>query len=230
MEKTAEYKDIGKVDYNEAWEYQEKLFQKLLNQKENPSHLHPNHYLIFCQHPHVYTLGKSGAESNLLANSKLLSKINATYVKTNRGGDITYHGPGQLVGYPIFNLDILNLSVKKYIYLLEEVIIKTLDEFNIKGERLEGATGVWLETGDAVKKRKICSIGVRASRKITMHGFAFNINTDLKYFGYINPCGFTNIKMTSLEKETGKTQSFDLVKEKVKTNLFSVFNLKMHET
>jgi lipoyl(octanoyl) transferase len=182
----------------------------------------PN-YLLFCEHPHVYTLGKSGSVNNLLINNRQLHEKKVSFVKTNRGGDITYHGPGQIVGYPILDLENFGLGIRDYVGLLEESIINLLSGFNLKGERLSGATGVWLDPATPGKARKICAIGVKASRFITMHGFAFNVNTDLQFFNYINPCGFTDKTVTSLEKELGMQMDFDEVKEKVLENMTNLF-------
>ncbi len=195
-----QYIDLGLIHYNDAWKYQEKHFDEMVNAKklgQTPQ----KQFLLVCEHPHVYTLGKSGSEQNLLINTLQLQAKNATFVKTNRGGDITYHGPGQIVGYPILDLEQLKMGIRDYIYYLEEVIIQTLQSYSIKSERYEGARGVWIDTDDPAATRKICSIGVRSTRYITMHGFALNVNTDLSYFSYINPCGFTDKKMTSMAKE-----------------------------
>ncbi len=225
------YQDIGLKDYKEAWDYQEKIFGKLvdikLHNNQNAS-LNENigsGTLILVEHPHVYTLGKSGSENNLLIDLIQLKAKDAKFFKTNRGGDITYHGPGQIVGYPIFDLEKIKIGLKEYIYRLEEVIIMTVSAFGIKGSRLGGATGVWLDPGNKSKARKICAIGVKASRFITMHGFAFNVNTDLTYFNYINPCGMADKGVTSLEKELGEKQDFEKIKLLVKNNLQFVFDL-----
>ena len=206
-------KNLGLIEYQEAWDYQEQLFKQLMDAKIAGKPL-PN-YLIFCEHLPVYTLGKSGSVNNLLINNRQLQEKNVSFVKTNRGGDITYHGPGQIVGYPILNLENFGLGIRDYVGLLEESIIKVLNDFNLKGERLPGATGVWLDPGVPGKTRKICAIGVKASRFITMHGFAFNVNTDLRFFNYINPCGFTDKSVTSLQKELGMEMNFDQIKNKV---------------
>ncbi len=221
------YKDLGPISYKEAWDFQEEIFNKSLKikaaKRENADKTNePENHLLFCEHPHVYTLGKSGSEDNLLLNFIQLQAKNAEFFKTNRGGDITYHGPGQIVGYPIFDLEQFGLGIRDYINKIEESIIIFLKEFNIKAERLEGATGVWLDADNA-RARKICAIGVKASRHITMHGFAFNINTNLEYFNYINPCGFTDKSVTSLEKETGVKQDFTKMKELLKVKLSEVF-------
>jgi lipoyl(octanoyl) transferase len=220
MEKEIIFQDLGIIEYKEAWDYQEKLFAEKLKKKMSGEPV--NNHLLFCEHPHVYTLGKSGSENNLLVNNQMLKKLNVSFFKTNRGGDITYHGPGQIVGYPILDLENFGLGVKSYIELLEESIIHVLKEFEITGERLDGATGVWLDTKVPGRARKICAIGVKASRHITMHGFAFNVNTNLKFFEMINPCGFTDKAVTSLEKELGKKLKFQEVKEMVKSSLLAL--------
>ncbi|SFD72547.1 lipoyl(octanoyl) transferase LipB [Thermophagus xiamenensis] len=223
------FEDIGVTDYKKAWDYQEEKFQEIVDAKlfnrEHPGHEQPvTHRLIFCEHPHVYTLGKNGQPGNLLVQENFLKQINASFYKINRGGDITYHGPGQIVGYPIFDLEQLKLGVKEYIHLLEEAIIQTLSAFGTESERMDGATGVWLDT-NGPNARKICAIGVRASRFVSMHGFALNVNTDLKYFGYINPCGFVDKGVTSLEKEKGSKMDMNEVKKVLKDNLKKVFGL-----
>jgi len=207
------FEDLGLVDYKKAWDYQEELFEKVVQQKQNGSG--DLHYLLFCEHPHVYTLGKSGAGSNLLISDEMLKQIKATYYHINRGGDITYHGPGQIVVYPILNLESLGITLKEYIHKLEQVIIRFLESYGIQATRLDGATGVWLDVGIKGKERKICAIGVRASRFVTMHGLAFNINTDLNYFSYINPCGFIDKGVTSLQVELNKQVDMEEVKSKL---------------
>jgi lipoyl(octanoyl) transferase len=225
------YQDIGRKDYQKTYDLQEEIFKRLVDNKQKvgtsvPENAGNDHgTLIFVEHPHVYTLGKSGSESNLLIDFIQLQAKEAIFVKTDRGGDITYHGPGQLVGYPIFDLARLGIGLKDYIFNLEEAIIKTLNAFGIEGSRLDGATGVWIDTAKKEKTRKICAIGVKASRFITMHGFAFNINTDLTFFSYINPCGFTDKGVTSLAMELGEKQDFEEVKLLVKENLGKVFGL-----
>ncbi|MFO7668751.1 MAG: lipoyl(octanoyl) transferase LipB [Bacteroidales bacterium] len=210
------FRDLGLIEYGSAWEYQEERFNRLVQYKGDPKGKErPEQYLLFCEHPHVYTLGKSGDEANLLIHKDFLVKINATYYKTNRGGDITYHGPGQIVGYPIVDLEFLGIGLKLYITLLENAVIELLKGYGITATQMEGATGVWLEAGHPVKARKICAIGVRSSRYVTMHGFALNVNTNLDYFSYINPCGFETRGVTSMEKETGSA----LDMEKVKSSL-----------
>lgn len=230
------YKDLGRKDYKETWDYQTVLFNNLVDEKKRtrtdtaPGISTTPGTLIFVEHPHVYTLGKSGSENNLLIDYIQLKARDAVFYKIDRGGDITYHGPGQLVGYPIFDLEAIGIGLKEYIHNLEEAIIMTLGEFSINASRLTGGTGVWLDAEVKGKARKICAIGVRASRHITMHGFAFNINTNLTYFNNINPCGFTDKGVTSLEKELGIRQDFESVKDKVKRNLEKVFNLELINT
>lgn len=226
------YKDIGLRDYKDTWNYQEELFGKLIENKKtgnsdisSGNNLIPG-TLIFVEHPHVYTLGKSGSEDNLLIDFIQLQAKDAKFYRINRGGDITYHGPGQIVVYPIFDLEILKIGLKEYIFSLEEVIIRTIGEFGLKGSRLIGGTGVWIDPEISGKARKICAIGVRASKYITMHGFAFNVNTDLSYFNNINPCGFKDKGVTSLEKEIGFRQDISTVKKVVKKNLRDIFNLE----
>lgn len=232
MSYSVEYKDIGQKDYKETWDYQVEIFTRLVDSKkrgkaviEIDENVLPG-TLIFVEHPHVYTLGKSGSENNLLLDYIQLQAKDASFYRIDRGGDITYHGPGQVVGYPIFDLNVLNIGLKEYIYMLEEVIIKTVAEFDISASRLSGGTGVWLDPEINGKSRKICAIGVKASRYITMHGFAFNVNTDLSYFNSINPCGFTDKGVTSLEKELGASQDLEAVKSIVKRNMKEVFDFE----
>ena len=226
------YKDIGLKDYKDTWDYQVDIFTELVVSKKNRSGDADSARktlpgtLIFVEHPHVYTLGKSGAENNLLLDYTQLQAKGATFYRIDRGGDITYHGPGQIVGYPIFDLEAIKIGLKDYIYKLEEAIIGTVGEFGIAASRLEGGTGVWLDPENIGKARKICAIGVKASRYVTMHGFAFNVNTDLAWFNNINPCGFTDKGVTSLCKELGGTQDFNLVKNMVKKNLQQEFDLE----
>jgi lipoyl(octanoyl) transferase len=232
MLKRVNFQDLGSSDYKKTWEYQEKLFDKILNQKlQKPAVIREGEpfagYLLFCEHPHVFTLGKSGTENNLLADAVLLKKLQASYYKIDRGGDITYHGPGQIVGYPILDLERFGLGIRQYIYNLEEAIIMTLMAFGIHSSRLDSASGVWLDASTPSISRKICAVGVRASRHVTMHGFAFNVNTDLNYFGYINPCGFKDKGVTSMEKELGNRQDADKIKETLKASLSSVFGMEL---
>lgn len=218
------YEDLGIIAYAEAWDYQERLFSGIIDAKrQHDAKEVPNH-LLFCEHPHVYTLGKSGSESNLLLNSKALKEKGVTFFRTNRGGDITYHGPGQIVGYPIIDLEAFGLGIRKYIELLEEAVILLLAEHGIEAGRLQGASGVWLDAGTPLRARKICAIGVRSSRFVTMHGFAFNINTKLEYFNYINPCGITDKGVTSLQKELGFEQDIEAVKIRLRDILTGLFH------
>jgi lipoyl(octanoyl) transferase len=215
-----QYLDWGLVEYNEAWAKQEQLFNSSIELKLK--NLPTENYLVFCEHPHVYTLGKSGDEHNMLLNYIQLQAKDASFLKTNRGGDITYHGPGQVVGYPIFDLANFGLGLKQYIYNVEEAIINTLALYDVKSTRLDGATGVWLDVG-LTTCRKICAIGVRSSRFVTMHGFALNVNTDLNYFNYINPCGFIDKGVTSMEKELGSKIDFEELKLRLKLQIEGVF-------
>ena len=226
----AYFKDIGLIEYKEAWLFQEKFFNEILeikskNRNEGTEITTKNH-LIFCEHPHVYTLGNSGNKENLLVNEEYLKSRGASFYKTNRGGDITYHGPGQIVGYPIFDLDNFFNDIGKYLRFLEEVIILTLKEYGLSGERSKGETGVWLDVGKPTA-RKICAMGVKTSRWVSMHGFAFNLNTDLSYFENIIPCGINDKKVTSLEKEIGHKIDVDHAKSLIKSNLERVFDLKL---
>jgi lipoyl(octanoyl) transferase len=207
------FEDIGEVAYDAAWDYQETLLKANLEIKSEwyksqpvgtPYNLNTQHHLLFCGHPHVYTLGKSGHIENLLVNDSRLKELNVAFFKTNRGGDITYHGPGQIVGYPILDLEHFVTDLGKYMRNLEEVIIRMLLHYGIEAGRLAGSTGVWLEADVKGKARKICAMGVRCSRWVTMHGFALNVNTDLRYFDYIVPCGITDKAVTSMQKELGR--------------------------
>lgn len=221
--------DWGLTEYNEAWDKQEVLFESLIAQKEQirkgeTGHTQQQH-VVFCEHPHVYTLGKSGSENNMLLNAIQLQAQHATFVHTNRGGDITYHGPGQIVGYPILDLEALGLGLKSYIHLLEESIIESVKHYGLTATRLDGATGVWLDV-NTPRARKICAIGVKSSRYVTMHGFALNINTQLEYFNYINPCGFIDKGVTSLQKELGRVVDFEEAKQVVKDSIARVFGFE----
>ncbi|MCF8358522.1 MAG: lipoyl(octanoyl) transferase LipB [Prolixibacteraceae bacterium] len=219
------FEDLGVSEYKKTWQYQEKLMQRVIEQKQQKKE-HPeqqsDNYLLFVEHPHVYTLGKSGNDQNLLLNYIQLQAAKAAFFHTDRGGDITYHGPGQLVGYPIFDLENFDIGLRKYIYLMEEAIIKTLTDYDLTAMRDEKATGVWLDAGTP-NARKICAIGVKSSRFVTMHGFALNVNTDLTYFQHINPCGFTDRGVTSLEKELGEKQGFERVKAQVLEYLVNIY-------
>jgi lipoyl(octanoyl) transferase len=230
MNKKVSFKDLGLIDYKKCWDFQEELFAEILavkssNRKENKTVATKNH-LIFCEHPHVYTLGKSGDEKNLLVNEDYLKSRGATFHKINRGGDITYHGPGQIVGYPIIDLDNFFTDIHKYLRFLEEAVILTLKEYGLETERSPGETGVWFDVG-TTKARKICALGVKSSRWVTMHGFAFNVNSDLSYFGNIIPCGITDKSVTSLQKELGKELDMDEVRNKLKTHLVELFEMEI---
>ena len=219
--KEVDIRDLGVIGYATAWETQREAFDavmraKLAGEPEPQA-------LLLCEHPHVYTLGKSGAAENLLVSDDFLQSVGATYFKTDRGGDITYHGYGQLVGYPILDLERFGMGLKEYIHALEEAIIRTVADYGIAAERLDGATGVWLEK-ETARARKIAAIGVRASRFVTMHGFALNVNTDLKYFSYINPCGFVDKGVTSLQHELGREIEMEEVKERFVAHFETVFN------
>lgn len=218
-------KDLGLIDYAKAWEIQEDIFAKTIEQKKENNQTIGT--FIFCEHPHVFTLGKSGDEQNFLINKDFLKQIKATYFKTNRGGDITYHGPGQIIGYPIIDLEKVKVSLKDYIYKLEEVIIKTIATYHVKGEHNKQATGVWIDNDLPQKARKICAIGVKASKFITMHGLALNVNTNLNYFDYINPCGFTDKGVTSLQKELQKTVEIEEVKTLILEKFQEIFNVEV---
>jgi len=221
--------DLGLIDYKEAWDYQEKLFAEVVDKKvanrtlpENQQQTTDN-FLLFCEHPHVYTLGNTGDKEHLLISEDQLKEKNATYYKINRGGDITYHGPGQIVGYPILDLDNFFTDIHKYLRFLEEMVIRTLAEYGLTAERSAGETGVWLDASNPTKARKICALGVRASRWVTMHGFALNVNVDLNYFGNIIPCGIVDKAVTSLDKELGRKVDEEEVKEKLKKHFSELF-------
>ena len=221
MNRTIEYQDWGLVEYNEAWAKQESLFNGSIEKKMQG--LPTGNYLVFCEHPHVYTLGKSGDEQNMLLSMIQLQSKHATFVHSNRGGDITYHGPGQVVGYPIFDLANFELGLKQYIFRIEEAIIQTLSSYKIPTTRLEGSTGVWLDVGKPTC-RKICAIGVRSSRYVTMHGFALNVNSQLEYFNYINPCGFIDKGVTSMEKELGDKVDMLELKARLRGSIEELFS------
>ncbi len=235
MNKQVQFIHLGLKDYQEAWDYQEYLFKKTVDLKianrkaaENDQ-IQTLNYLIFCEHPHVYTLGKSGNENHLLANKRFLREKQASFYKINRGGDITYHGPGQIVGYPILDLDHFFTDIHRYLRFLEEAIIGTLKEYGIASGRIDGLTGVWLDWEDEQKARKICAMGVKSSRWVTMHGFAFNVNTNLEYFNYIVPCGIQDKSVTSLEKELGVKIATSEVEAKLKKHLASIFEMVLIE-
>ncbi|ADY28509.1 lipoyl(octanoyl) transferase LipB [Cellulophaga lytica] len=231
MNKEVFLQDLGQKDYKETWDYQEDLFKetldiKIKNRREDAGLKTPNHFL-FVEHPHVYTLGKSGDMANLLIDEEQLAKKNATFYKINRGGDITYHGPGQIVGYPILDLDNFFTDIHKYLRLLEEMVILTLAEYGLKAERSEGETGVWLDVGTPFA-RKICAMGVRASRWVTMHGFALNVNADLGYFDLMIPCGIKDKAVTSLNVELGEKEvNIAEVKDKLLKHFTALFEAEM---
>lgn len=210
------FEDHQLQNYAECWAYQEKRLNEIIKIKRAIKAPSAENSFVLVEHPHVYTLGKSGDVHNLLVQEEFLKKINATYYQTDRGGDITYHGPGQLVGYPIIDLEYFQISVREYIAKMEDAIIAIIAHYGIVGGRKEGAAGVWLDTHDPIKARKICAIGVRTSRYVTMHGFALNANTNLAYFNYINPCGFQTLGATSIEKEIGTAIDMQELKEVVK--------------
>ena len=227
------FRDLGLIDYREAWTLQEKIFNEVVERKlsnrllEKDKQKRQEHFLLFCEHPHVYTLGRSGNEDNLIVSENELLKLHATFYRNNRGGDITYHGPGQIVGYPILDLDFFFTDIHKYLRFLEEAVINTLKEYEIAAGRIDGCTGVWLDWETNSKARKICALGVRCSRWVTMHGFAFNINTDLSYFNHIVPCGIRDKSVTSLEKELGRKLDMEDVKEKLKKNISEIFGMRL---
>lgn len=233
INKKVKFIDLGKKDYKETWDFQEELFSKTValkiqNRQADPeSQIVTDNYLIFVEHPHVYTLGKSGELSNLLLDKEGLKDKNATFYKINRGGDITYHGPGQLVGYPIIDLDNFFTDIHKYLRLLEEAIILTLAEYGIEAGRIEGLTGVWLDFLEQKNPRKICALGVKSSRWVTMHGFAFNINSDISYFNNIVPCGIPDKAVTSMHLELGYQVDEYEVKQKVKNHLVVLFEMEL---
>lgn len=224
---TVHFEDLGLIDYKETWDYQEKLFKENIDLKirirNGEGDLITKNYLLFCEHPHVYTLGKSGSEDNLLLNENELGEKGASYYKINRGGDITYHGPGQLVVYPIFDLDQFFTDIHKYMRYLEEAVISTLGHFGIKSGRVDGLTGVWIE-GDTPRARKICAMGVKSSRWVTMHGIGFNINSDLSYFSHIIPCGIDDKAVTSMQQELGRPLDITEVAAVLKQNLADQFH------
>ena len=225
-----EFQDLGLIDYKKCWDYQTKLFeqtvqQKIYNRKNPENKTITKNYLLFCEHPHVYTLGKSGDEKNLLINKSFLKDKKASYYEINRGGDITYHGPGQLVVYPIFDLDHFFTDIHKYLRTLEEVIIATLSDYGILGFRIDGQTGVWVGKGK-FPAQKICAFGVRASRWVTMHGMSLNVNTNLDYFKYIVPCGINDKGVTSIKEELGRKVLLSKVKERIARHFINFFEVE----
>lgn len=233
LNKKTKFVDLGQIDYQQAWDYQTNLFQSILDVKSQNRSVPVSeqqttkNYLLFCEHPHVFTLGKSGDEKNLLVKKEELHTIEATYYHINRGGDITYHGPGQIVVYPIIDMENFFTDIHKYMRLLEESVIQTLAEFNIMAGRISGLTGVWIDFEDENKARKICALGVKTSRWVTLHGLAFNVNMDLNYFKYIVPCGIDDKAVTSLEKELGKQQDIEQVKSILKNKLSGLFEMEI---
>ena len=232
------FQDLGVMDYKTAWDYQESLLQENVRRKSvvyslesgtEENELTTQHHLLFVEHPPVYTLGKSGNIENVLINEEMRTKKGIEFFRTNRGGDITYHGPQQIVGYPILDLEKFDTDIGKYLRRIEETIILTLADYGIKGDRSPGETGVWIDPDIKGKERKIAAIGVRSSRWVTMHGFAFNVNTDLNYFNFIIPCGITNKQVTSLEKELGRKIDFEEAKERVKRNFEKVFDVELRD-
>jgi lipoyl(octanoyl) transferase len=234
--KTILFEDLGEIAYDAAWDYQERLLKANLDLKSEwystqgnnaPYNVATQNHLLFCTHPHVYTLGKSGHIENLLVNDARLKELNVAFFKTNRGGDITYHGPGQVVGYPILDLEYFATDLGKYMRNLEEVIIRTIAHYGIEGGRLPGSTGVWLDADVKGRARKICAMGVRCSRWVTMHGFALNVNSDLKYFDYIVPCGITDKSVTSIAKELGRNVDETEVKNLLIEQFEAVFEAEI---
>lgn len=246
---TVRFEDLGQMDYQSAWDYQELILQENVRIKSairdldyvlpagtpakdnspgaNSSSLTTHHSLLFVEHPPVYTLGKSGNMDHVLINEEMRSSKGIEFFRTNRGGDITFHGPGQIVGYPILDLEKFYTDIGRYLRNIEEVIILTLADYGLKGDRSAGETGVWLDPHSKGRERKICAIGVRSSRWITMHGFALNVNTDLHYFNFIIPCGISNKQVTSLQKELGAPVDFEEAKQRVKNNFEKVFNVEL---
>ncbi len=231
--KTVKLIDLGLIDYKQAWDYQEKLFDEVVQIKTNNRKLPPEsiiqtpNYFIFCEHPNVYTLGSSGDKQHLLLNEEQLEEKNASFYKINRGGDITYHGPGQIVGYPILDLDNFFTDIHKYLRFLEEIVIRTVLEYGIETTRSKGETGVWIDADNPLKARKICAMGVRASRWVTMHGFALNVNVDLEYFNNIIPCGIVDKSVTSMNKELGKAIDEAEVKQKLQKHFTELFECQL---
>ena len=237
------FKDLGLMDYKSAWDYQEQLLQENVKRKSvvhsqesgagndplttHDPRLTTEHYLLFVEHPPVYTLGKSGKIENVLISEQMRSAKGVEFFRTNRGGDITFHGPQQVVGYPILDLEKFETDIGKYLRNIEEVVILTLAEYGIEAGRSPGETGVWIDADKPGKERKICAIGVRSSRWITMHGFALNVNTDLSHFDFIIPCGIQNKKVTSIEKELGHKVDFEEAKQRLKQNFEKVFNVEL---
>jgi lipoyl(octanoyl) transferase len=235
LNKQTQFIDLGLIDYQKAWDYQTELFNRILavksenRNRSNDQQLPTNNFLIFCEHPHVYTLGKSGDEKNLIIGGSELPSIGASFYHINRGGDITYHGPGQIVVYPVVDLENFFTDIHQYMRLLEEGVIQTLKEFNLEAGRIKGLTGVWLDIDNSAKARKICAMGVKTSRWVTMHGLALNVNTNLDYFNNIVPCGISDKAVTSMQKELNSLQNFQEVKDTLKSKLVSLFEMQLTE-
>jgi lipoyl(octanoyl) transferase len=232
LNKKTKFIDLGLVDYKEGWDYQTNLFEQLIaiktaNRISPEDQKSTENFLIFCEHPHVYTLGKSGKPENLLLKQEDLHAVGATYYHINRGGDITYHGPGQIVGYPIVDLENFFTDIHKYLRFLEEAVIQTMMEYGVPAGRIQGLTGVWVEPENEKTTRKICALGVKTSRWVTLHGFAFNINTDLRYFENIVPCGIDDKAVTSLEKEVGRRLNIEEVKGVLKKKIAGLFQMEL---
>jgi lipoyl(octanoyl) transferase len=224
------FEDLGSRDYKECWDFQESLFQRIVDRKlakrlDPTAEENLENHLLFVEHPHVYTLGKSGDQKHLLLNEEQLKKVKASFYPINRGGDITYHGPGQIVGYPIFDLELFFTDIHLYLRFLEEAIILTLAEYGIKAGRIEGLTGVWLDETHPIKARKIAALGVKCSRWVTLHGFAFNVHPDMQYFTNIIPCGISDKPVTSMEKELGFAPDIEEVKLKLKGHIAHLFGI-----
>lgn len=229
--KSVIFSDLGEIDYKECWDYQEQLFSDIadtkISDRKNNTTTFKNNHLIFCEHPHVFTLGKSGDQNHLLLSEQQLKSNNANYYKINRGGDITYHGPGQIVAYPILDLEKFFTDIHKYLRFLEEAVILTCAEYDIEASRVDGLTGVWIDGDNPLKARKICAMGVRCSRWVTMHGLAFNVNSDLNYFNFIIPCGINDKQVTSLQKELGREIDIEETKIKLLRNLTKLFEFEI---
>ncbi len=219
------FEDLGIIPYKQAWDYQKQVFEQLIDDKKNNLG-RKKQYLLFCQHNHVFTLGKSGKVQNLLITEQLCKNRGIEYFAIERGGDITYHGPQQLVAYPIIDLEAFDCGIKNYISQLEDVVIRVLNQYGIQGEKDEKAMGVWMDAANPAKARKICAIGVKSSRFVTMHGFALNVNTDLSYYNFINPCGFVDRGVTSMEKELGRKVDFAEVSEITKQAFTDIFGMQ----
>lgn len=225
MSRKVWFEELGRIRYREAWAYQEKLFDAVIRDKRDRRE-EKDQYLLFCEHEHVFTIGKSGNRHNLLIKRQMCENRQIDLHEINRGGDITYHGPGQLVAYPIIDLEAFAIGIKRYISLLEDVVIETLKPYGIRGEKDEKAMGVWIDAGNPSRARKICAIGVRASRYVTMHGLALNINSDLSYFNFINPCGFTDRGVTSMQKELGQEVDFQEVSHGMRNAFRELFAME----